>query len=107
MEIKKLFELLNDSEKEKMFALSVRWKSENTNTKQINEFNTIDSFIAKNTSISTRLKNILKSTYYNANENKHIRIFKTIEEINIHNFFSVRHAGVKAWKEFVELRGIN
>ena len=99
MNIPKLFESLNEEEKNLMFDCILDWKLPHNKINEHRILSNIDDWIDSKSEMSTRLKNILQSLYGNE------RIFRFVEQVTIKRFLKCRNAGKNSWKEFISFRG--
>lgn len=100
MEIKKLFELLSEKEKEEIFNCALEWKFPKSKEpiNEIKEWTDIKKWIDGKPQITKRLKEALLIHYEYSK-------YKFIEQVEKEYFLRNRNVGIKTWKEFVSFRG--
>ena len=97
MDIEKLFELLDDKEKEEMFKCVYKWKSKKELVLNTGTLTDLHSWTIEHKKMSTRLTRCLLFGYRE-------QLFRFVEEVEEEGFMKMRAAGKGSWLEFIELR---
>ena len=93
MDIEKLFELLDDKEKEEMFGCAATWRQE----RMLETHTDLKQWAAKHLRMNIRLTRCLLIGCNNG-------LFKEVEAVDKIEFMKIRDAGLKIWLEFVFIR---